>query len=64
MNATQTTQPTTTETTMTTTTQTKTPRSITTKSGYVVTDPHSPLLTAAEHGTLMAVGIDMRWNSS
>ena len=28
--------------------------SITTKAGYVVTDPRSPLLTAAAHGTLMA----------
>ena len=36
----------------TTTTQTR--KSITTKKGYVVTDPRSPLLTAAEHGTLMA----------
>ena len=35
------------------TTKTKTP-SITTKAGYVVTNPRSPLLTASEHGTLMA----------
>ena len=38
---------------MVTTTQI-TPRSITTKKGYVVTDPNSLLLTASEYGTLMA----------
>ena len=34
--------------------KTTTTKSITTKTGYVVTDPRSPLLTAAEYGTLMA----------
>jgi hypothetical protein len=33
---------------------TRAKKSIKTKRGFVVTDPRSPLLSAAEHGVLMA----------